>query len=124
MKNLLALLLMLLVVYAATPVMAQTKTDAEKIRSKVLRAGTGENARVTVKLKDGKKIKGYVTQAGNDNFVVRDSKTDTATTIAYTEVAKVETKRDKSALQSAVLGIAIGIGALFAVIGIVVAANN
>ena len=49
------------------------------MKAKVAKLGTGEKAKATVILKDEKKIKGYIGQAGSDDFVLRDRKTDTPT---------------------------------------------
>src|SRR5258707_15587134 len=62
----------------------------EQIRIKVAKLGVGEKAKATITTKDGAKIKGHVSQAGDDDFVMRDRKTDAPTTIRYADVAKVE----------------------------------
>src|SRR5689334_22189279 len=76
------------------PVAAQqSKSEAttlDKVKAKVAKLGTGEKAKATVILKDGTKIKGYIGQAGNDDFVLRDRKTDSPTTIRYSDVSKIE----------------------------------
>ncbi len=41
-------------------------------------------------MKDGSKTKGYVYRAGEDDFIIRDRKTDAPTTIRYADVAKVK----------------------------------
>jgi small nuclear ribonucleoprotein (snRNP)-like protein len=85
---------------------AQTKTDntassIAEIKANVVKRGTGENKRVQVKMLDGTKLKGYISQADEDSFTLVDSKTKQSTTIAYGNVAKVKnrlTKGDKIAL--------------------------
>src|ERR1044071_1918502 len=82
------------------PVVAQQTgsngTTVEKIKAKVAKIGVGEKAKATVILKDGTKKKGYIGQAGNDDFVLRDRKTDSPTTINYGDVAKVESNKGHS----------------------------
>ena len=56
-------------------VLARQKTDAkpaeaEKIKRKVLARGTGVEARLRVKLRDGSKVKGYIKEAAAEHFVV------------------------------------------------------
>ena len=47
-----------------------------KVKTDVAARGTGKNKRVEVKKKDGTKLKGYVSQAGEDSFTLIDSKTN------------------------------------------------
>ena len=93
----------------------------EKVKSKIAKLGVGEKAKATVTLKDGKKIKGYVGQAGNDDFVLRDRKTDAPTTIRFSDVSKVESNRGHSTARNIAIGVAIGVGAFLAIIGITIA---
>lgn len=52
---------------------------AEKIKTNVLKLGTGESTRVKVKLRDQGKLEGYISDAGADTFTVTDRKTGVAT---------------------------------------------
>jgi hypothetical protein len=72
-------------------------------------------------MKDGTKTKGYIAQAGNDDFVIRDRKTDAPTTIRYNDVAKVESNRGHSTARNLGIGIGIGAGALLITILAVIA---
>lgn len=104
--------------------LAQTSGEtgaSEQIKSKVARIGVGEKARATVRLKDGTKHKGYIAQARETDFILRDRKTDAATNIAYADVAKVESNRGHSTARNLALGIGIGIGAVVLVLGIAIA---
>lgn len=96
-------------------------TTVEKVKIKIAKLGVGEKAKATVYRKDGTKVKGYIAQAGDDDFVLRDRKTDAATTILYTDVAKVESNRGHSTARNIGLGIGIGVGAFLAVIAITLA---
>ena len=71
---------------------AQVANDAaaEKARAGVMKAGTGREARVEVRLRDETKLKGYVSEAGADSFTVTDAKTGAARAVAYTDVAQVK----------------------------------
>lgn len=87
----------------------------------VAKIGLGEKARATITLKNGTKIKGYVSRADENDFVVRDRKTDTPTTINYADVAKVQKNRGHSTARNLAIGIGIGAGALLAIILITIA---
>ncbi|CAN5876568.1 hypothetical protein BH18ACI4_BH18ACI4_04620 [soil metagenome] len=93
----------------------------EKIKIKIVKLGVGAKAKATIKLKDGSKIKGYIAQAGEDNFVIRDRKTDAPTTIRYADVAKVEENRGHSTARNIAIGVGIGAGALLLAIAISIA---
>ena len=96
-------------------------TPVEKVKAKVAKIGVGEKAKATVILKDGTKKKGYIGQAGNDDFVIRDRNTDAPTTISYSEVTKVESNKGHSTARNLAIGIGIGAGALLAIIFITIA---
>ena len=72
-------------------------------------------------LKDGTRRKGYIGQAGSDDFVIRDRKTDAPTTINYADVVKVESNKGHSTARNIAIGVGIGVGALLAVIFITIA---
>lgn len=71
---------------------AQTNADnnAEKVKADVLKRGTSEKKSVRVKLLSGTKMKGYISQIGDDSFTLKDSKTKQPKVIAYRDTAKVE----------------------------------
>ena len=125
MKSYLTCLLasLLLLTTISQPVSAQTGDAAtvEKIKIKIARLGVGEKAKATVILKDGTKTKGYIAPAGEDDFILRDRKTDGASTIRYNDVAKVESNRGHSTARNIGIGVGIGVGALLAIIAITLA---
>ena len=127
MKQYLTCLLASLLLFAtlALPVNAKQGdspgTAIEKIKAKVAKLGVGEKAKATVFMKDGTKTKGYIAQVGNDEFVLRDRKTDAPTTIRYTDVAKVDSNRGHSTARNLGIGIGIGAGALLVTILAVIA---
>ena len=127
MKTYLICLLASLVFVASIsmPVVAQQSNSQEatldKVKAKVAKLGTGEKAKATVILKDGTKIKGYIGQAGSDDFVLRDRKTDAPTTISYSDVAKVESNKGHSTARNLGLGIGIGAGAFLGILLLTIA---
>jgi hypothetical protein len=107
------------------PVTAQQRnseaTTLDKVKAKVAKIGIGEKAKATVILKDGTKKKGYIAQAGNDDFVLRDRKTDAPTTISYSDISKVESNKGHSTARNLAIGIGIGAGAFLAILLISIA---
>ena len=128
MKTYLTCLLasVLFIASISMPVTAQqpNSNGIEKIKAKVAKLGVGEKAKATVILRDGTKKKGYIGQAGDDDFVLRDRKTDSPTTIRYSDVTKVESNKGHSTARNLAIGIGIGAGAFLAVIAIVFASLN
>lgn len=119
LKKSLACLIAGLVIFTLShPVSAQQTPNVEAIRIKIAKIGVGEKAKATITLKNGTKTKGYISRAGDDDFVIRNRKTDEPTTINYAEVMKVEHNRGHSTARNIAIGISIGVGALLALVGI------
>ena len=93
----------------ALPAVKKDVQTAEQVKQKIVKFGVGEKARVTLKLKSGAKLKGYIYQAGEDNFIVRDVKTDAPTTVAYSEVEQIKGKNLSTGAKIAI-GVGIGVG--------------
>jgi hypothetical protein len=96
-KRLLSLFLVALLMNVAgmTAASAASKEEkqlrmAEKVKLNVLKLGTGEAARVTVKLHDKTKLEGYISAADEESFTVKDRKTGVATTVGYPQVKSVK----------------------------------
>jgi len=99
----------------STTVLAKGKNrplTVEQVKEKIAKRGTGEKARVSVKMLDGTKMKGYVSEAGEDSFVLTDSKTQQVPTIAYREVTEVKGSKGMSKAAWVGIGAAIGVTAL------------
>ena len=62
----------------------------EKIKDGVSKLGTGEAARIKVRLKDKTKVEGYISEADDVSFVVVDAKTGYATRVTYPQVKSVK----------------------------------
>jgi hypothetical protein len=107
----------------AAPVLAAQGNDAaaaEKVKVKVAQLGVGDKTRVTVRMKDGTKLKGSITQAGANDFTVRDRKTGNATTILYSDVARLDDNRGGSALRNTLIAVGVGVGIVVVGIGILI----
>jgi hypothetical protein len=113
-----AIICLLLVTANFSVISAQTKTGNDdssvaKVKADVAKRGTGEKNRVEVKMLDGKKWKGYISQAGEDSFTLIDSNTGQSVSINYADVAKVKKagpKGDTVALW--IIGGAAAVGAI------------
>jgi hypothetical protein len=88
----------------------------EQIKIQVAKLGVGDKARATITLKDGIKTRGYVYRAGEEDFIIRDRKTDAPTTIRYSEVAQVKPDKGHSTAKHLGLGIGIGVGAFLGIL--------
>lgn len=92
---------------------------AEKVKTDIAKLGTGPDANVKLKLKDGTKIQGYVKEIGDDKFVVMDSKTGQTIPVLYLKVKQVRGNN----LSKGVI-IAIGFGALIVLLFVLVARDK
>ena len=120
-KKLLALSLVALLINLAgvTPAYAASTAEkqarfAEKVKASVLKFGTGEAARIKIKLRDKTKLAGYIGAANDEGFTVIDSKTGMATTIRYPQVKSVQGHNLSTGAK-----IAIGVGIAAAIIFII-----
>jgi|ERR1044072_1603570 hypothetical protein len=87
---------------------------AEKVKAGISKLGTGAEARIEVKLRDKTKLKGYVSEAGEDSFVIVDEKTSATSRVTYLQVQQVKGNNLSTAAE-----IAIGVGVILLPIVIV-----
>jgi hypothetical protein len=87
---------------------------AEKVKEGISKLGTGTEARIEVKLRDKTKLKGYVSEAGEDSFIIVDEKTGATSTVTYPQVKQVKGNNHSTAVE-----IAIGVGVILLPIVIV-----
>mgnify|MGYP003291063159 CR=1 FL=1 len=87
---------------------------AEKVKEGISKLGTGAEARIEVKLRDKTKLKGYVSEVGEDSFVIVDEKTGATSRVTYPQVKQVKGKNLSTAAE-----IAIGVGVILLPIVIV-----
>src|SRR2546423_10152271 len=100
-----------LICFTPLAVCAKQKDAAlppEKVKAKIIRYGTGREARVIVKLLDGTRLKGYVSAIEADHFVVASVKQGNTTSVAYDQVR--ELKRDPSLTSFQQIFAAVGLG--------------
>ncbi|MCA1557513.1 MAG: hypothetical protein LC731_03115 [Acidobacteria bacterium] len=112
----LALLFSMLMLQMPLRVCAQTNQagQAEKIRADVTALGAG--TRVSVKMRDKKKLVGYIDYVGKDDFTMSDVNKNTTRKIAYSEVAQIE-RKEKGVSKG--LKIGLGVIGVLMVIGLI-----
>ena len=74
---------------------AETKSEkeakfAQKVKAQIAKLGSGTEAKVEVKLKDGTKLKGYVSNIGEESFSVTNDKTGAVSEIPYPQAKQVK----------------------------------
>jgi len=92
---------------------------AEKVKAGIGKLGTGKDAQVKLKLRDGTKLSGYISEVNENSFVVVDSKTGKATTVSYPQVKQV-----KGNNLSGGAWFVIGVGIIVAVVVVVLVASK
>ena len=107
-----AILSALLLQAAAVPAFAGTKAEkeprrAEKVRTQVTKLGTGKDALIRVELRDKTKLEGYVSEVGDESFVIT-SKAGVATVVTYPQVKKAQ-GHNLATGDKIVIGIGIGV---------------
>jgi hypothetical protein len=121
----LALSVILIHTCAAAPLNASAQagskpTHVEEIRSKVAVAGVSSEKIVEVRLKDGTKLKGHITNIQEDSFDLSVLPNGEKKSILYTDVSKLGTSWST---KKAVLVIGVVIGTLVAIFAFVHQAN-
>jgi len=122
-----AALAVVLLAVGSLPVFAQTvdASNAEKIKAVVARRGVNEKKRVRVKMLSGVKMKGYISQIGDDSFTLAISKTRQPVVIAYRDVSKVESGGlSGGARVGIIVGAAVGAGLLITYLAFLNAIEN
>jgi hypothetical protein len=122
-----AALAVVLLAGGSLPVFAQTvdASNAEKIKAVVARRGVNEKKRVRVKMLSGVKMKGYISQIGDDSFTLAISKTRQPVVIAYRDVSKVESGGlSGGARVGIIVGAAVGAGLLITYLAFLNAIEN
>jgi len=116
LKKLFSFALVVLLVFVASESLifhdvaraGQSDRTAQKVKADVAKRGTGPKAKVTVKLKDNTKLKGYISDASNDSFTLADAKSGQTRTLSYQDVTEV--KKPGALSWPAKIGIGVGIG--------------
>lgn len=107
------------------PALAATREEkqaqqAAKVKAGIERLGVGEQSRVKLKLFDKTKRSGYISEIGEESFVVVEDRTSIATRVAYPDVAQVK-GQNLTTGEKVLISVAIGVGAALLVFFIVIA---
>jgi hypothetical protein len=99
-------------VFGSINLSAQTKQEkkAAKVEEKIKQLGTGEMAKVKLKLYNKTSYQGYVSQANDEDFIVID-KGGNPNTLRYSDVDQIGGKNLSTGAKIAI-GIGIGVAAL------------
>jgi len=73
---------------------AQSTSDSNQIRARVQKLAMSKGSQVQVKFRDKTKLKGYIDSVDPVSFTLRDSKSGTTQSIAYSEVENVSKASD------------------------------
>jgi hypothetical protein len=128
MKKSVSLILSLVLLHAFSLASLATDSSLEKskrallasrVKAGVTQLGTGKNAIVRVVLHDKTKYHGYITEIGDDGFVVADAKTGATAPIAYPEVKGIKGNNFST---GAKIGLGLAIAAV--VVAIIVAKTS
>jgi sRNA-binding regulator protein Hfq len=94
LQRYLSIILAVLIAYSAhtSLIFAQMQTggNTAKVKAEVARLGANEKKRVRVKMLNGTKIKGSISQIADDSFTLTNSKTKQPTVIVYSDAKNVE----------------------------------
>jgi sporulation protein YlmC with PRC-barrel domain len=83
--------------------------NIEQAKAIVAKVGTGTDAKIEVKLKDGTVVKRYVSETNNDQFVVTNPTNDKKTTVPYPKVQKAKRPHHKLVVAALVAGFVLAI---------------
>jgi hypothetical protein len=124
-----ALVCLLLSAFGST-VLGQTKAAeadaklAERIKKLVHKTGVGIDDQISLTLKDGTTLVGYISEIGADNFVMSDKTTGAPSNVSYDQVAtariwsltknglRKERPKPGSTFKLVGIGVAVGLGGL------------
>ena len=112
LKKIFSIGLVVLLFQAGNSLAYQNDASAQKVKAEVAKRGTGPKAKVTVKLKDKTKVKGYITNANVDAFTLSDKNTGQTRTFAYSDVAEVKKQGGMSLPAKIGIGVGAGVGVL------------
>jgi hypothetical protein len=113
---------LLLTLFAAPGAFAKTRLEREaafatKVKAGVAKLGVGKDAVISVRLRDKKKLEGYVTAIEEEAFVIADAKTGDQTSVPYGNVSKVKGHNlSTGAIVAITAAVAVGVTLLTLVI--------
>jgi hypothetical protein len=93
---------------AAKPSGNKEEQKLEQLRTGIRKLGIGPDARIKLKLRDKTQISGYISEVGEDGFVVIDSRTGKSNIVAYPQVAQAKGNNLSSKERLAITLVVVG----------------
>jgi hypothetical protein len=97
--------------FASTNNEEKAGKQAEKVKESIVKLGIGKHARVEVKLNDGTRVNGYVSEIAENGFAVMDETTAVSRQVPYPTVKQVKGHNWSTGVK-----IAIGVGLVVVVL--------
>ena len=115
-------LVILLVIGNSSLAFSQSRTEQDsrtvsKVRETLSIVGTGEKARVSVKLRDKTVLGGYVVRLVDNGLVLKESGGSQERSLSFAEIESVK-KAGKSTGKKIIIWTVVGVGGLAAVLAI------
>lgn len=88
--------------------MAKAKNEAEfeaKVKAGIAKLGVSEDSFVKIKLRDNRKVKGFISEITDEGFSVTNKKTKAVTKINYSSVKQIKGKNNLSGNTITLIGI-------------------
>ncbi len=123
-KNLLSFCLIGLLIHVAWGIPAfgfaqsnERQASDAKVKAEVNKHAN-KKSRVTVKLKDGSKLKGNISQVDENSFTITDSKTGRSQMLNFGDVVEVKKHGGLSLVAKIGIGIGVAVGVLAILYGV------
>jgi hypothetical protein len=102
---------LMLSLFAVPSAMAKTKEEKEaalaaKVKAGVAKLGAGADTKISVKLRNKTKLKGYVSRIEEEAFFITDAKTGDETRVAYGDVTQA---KGNNLSTGAIIAISVGV---------------
>jgi|ERR1700752_123719 len=92
---------------------AKEAAFTEKVKAAIAKLGTGPSAQVEIKLRDKSKLKGYIKEATEEQFVLVSAATGATTEVAYPQVKQVKGNNLSTGVK---IGIGVGVAILILIL--------
>ncbi len=130
MKKLLTMMVACLVVSAVSvrPIAASSNAEkgggfAGKVKLGVEKLGSGRDTSVEVKLRDKMRLKGYVSEIRENEFVVTDVNTGASNKVAYADVKQIKGNNMSTGAKIAI-GVSVAVGLILLISWLIVASSD
>ena len=101
-----------------SPVAANSREEKNilKVKAAINKLGEGREALVKIRLKDKKKLSGYIGSIGNESFTVVNETSNITSEVKYESVRQVQGRnRSTGAAVAIAIGVAVIIGIIIAI---------